>query len=264
MDTLIASGGVTAGSVTTAGAVAAASVAATGTITAGQMTSANITSSQINKIFYVDGYPSTGCTVGGTSYTTQLDCAVATADAWITANNIGAKLVLGSGTYVTCSGIVLPSLNGYFGSLSIQGASQEQTIISQSCAIANPVIYHADAVNGSLSRVLLRDFRINANQNAPSCMDIFGVNESKIENINCSGANGTDHFMKIGDTPANGSNGAVYQTPVSNVYITGNPLPTFATVTANVVSGSVTSYTRDEWRQWVRVEHSGLSPWLRL
>jgi hypothetical protein len=69
------------------------------------------------------------------------------------------------------------------------------------------------------------------------------VNESKIENINCSGANGTDHFMKIGDTPAIGSNGQVYQTPVSNVYITGNPLPTFAQVTANVVSGSVTSYT---------------------
>ncbi len=105
------------------------------------------------------------------------------------------------------------------------------------------MIYHADAVNGSLSRLLLRDFRVNANGNAPSCMDIFGVNESKIENINCSGANGNDHFMKIGDTPANGSNGAVYQTPVSNVYITGNPLPTFASVTANVVGGSVTSYT---------------------
>ena len=155
----------------------------------------------------------------------------------------GAKLVLGSGTYNTCSGILLPSLNGYFGTLSIQGASQEQTIISQSCAITNAVIYHADAINGNLSRLLLRDFRVNANQNAPSCMDIFGVNESKIENINCSGANGTDHFMKIGDTPANGSNGQVYQTPVSNVYITGNPLPNFASVTANVVGGSVTSYT---------------------
>jgi hypothetical protein len=242
-DTVTASGGVTAGSLTASGAVAAASVAATGAVTAGQVNSGSITSSQINKVFFVDGYPSNGCILGGTTYTTQLDCAAATADAWITANSSGAKLVLGSGTYPTCSGILLPSLNGYFGSLSIQGASQEQTIISQSCAIANPVIYHADAVNGSLSRVLLRDFRINANQNAPSCMDIFGVNESKIENINCSGANGTDHFMKIGDTPANGSNGAVYQTPVSNVYITGNPLPTFAAVTANVVSGSVTSYT---------------------
>jgi hypothetical protein len=212
-------------------------------VTLTQLTTAAVTASQMNKVFYADGYPVSGCTVGSTAYTTQLDCAAATADAWITANNAGAKLVLGAGTYPTCSGILLPSLNGYFGTLSIQGASQEQTIISQSCAITNPVIYHADAVNGALSRVLLRDFRVNANQNAPSCMDIFGVNESKIENINCSGANGTDHFMKIGDTPSNGSNGAVYQTPVSNVYITGNPLPNFATVTANVVSGSVTSYT---------------------
>ena len=202
-----------------------------------------LTAGQINKVFYVDGYQASGCVVGATTYTTQLDCATATANAWIAANNAGAKLVLGSGSYNTCTGILLPSLNGYFGTLSIQGASQEQTIISQSCPITNPVIYHADAVNGNLSRVLLRDFRVNANKNAPSCMDIFGVNESKIENINCSGANGTDHFMKIGDTPANGANGAVYQTPVSNVYITGNPLPTFASVTANVVSGSVTSYT---------------------
>ena len=216
----------------------------TDTLTAsGNVSAAQVTSSQINKVFYADGYPATGCTVGGTTYTTQLDCAAATADAWITANNAGAKLVLGSGTYNTCSGILLPSLNGYFGTLSIQGASQEQTIISQTCAITNAVLYHADAVNGNLSRLLLRDFRVNANQNAPSCMDIFGVNESKIENINCSGASGTDHFMKIGDTPANGSNGQVYQTPVSNVYVTGNPLPTFASVTANVVSGSITSYS---------------------
>ena len=218
-------------------------LSASGGVNAGQLTSGVVTSSQINKVFYADGYPAAGCIVGGTAYTTQLDCAAATADAWITTNNSGAKLVLGSGTYNTCSGILLPSLNGYFGTLSIQGASQEQTIISQSCAITNAVIYHADAVNGNLSRLLLRDFRVNANQNAPSCMDIFGVNESKIENINCSGANGTDHFMKIGDTPANGSNGQVYQTPVSNVYISGNPLPSFASVTANIVGGSVTSYT---------------------
>ena len=230
-DTLTASGSVTAGSVSS------------GTVSAGTVSSAVVTSSQINKVFYADGYPAAGCTVGTTTTTTQLDCAVATADAWIQTNNLGAKLVLGSGTYYTCTGVMLPSLNGYFGTLSIQGASQEQTIISQSCTIANAVVYHADALNGNLSRLLLRDFRINANQKAPSCMDIFGVNESKIENINCSGANGTDHFMKIGDTPANGSNGQVYQTPVSNVYITGNPLPSFASVTANVVGGSVTSYT---------------------
>jgi hypothetical protein len=241
-------GGLATDTFTASGSVAVGSLAASGNVSAGQvsasaLSSGVVTSSQINKIFYADGYPLTGCTVGGATYTTQLDCAAATADLWITTNSAGAKLVLGSGTYSTCTGILLPSLNGYFGTLSIQGASQEQTIISQSCAISNAVIYHADAVNGSLSRLLLRDFRVNANQKAPSCMDIFGVNESKIENINCSGANGSDHFMKIGDTPANGSNGQVYQTPISNVYITGNPLPAFATVTANVVGGAVTSYT---------------------
>jgi hypothetical protein len=232
-----------AGGLTVNGGTHTDTLTASGSVAAGQLTSAVVTSGQINKVFYADGYPATGCTVGGTTYTTQLDCAAAIADVWIAANNAGAKLVLGSGTYNTCSGILLPSLNGYFGTLSIQGASQEQTIISQSCAITNAVIYHGDAINGNLSRLLLRDFRVNANQNAPSCMDIFGVNESKIENINCSGANGADHFMKIGDTPANGSNGQVYQTPVSNVYVTGNPLPNFATVTANVAGGSVTSYT---------------------
>jgi hypothetical protein len=232
-----------AAGMTVTGGTTTDTLSASGSVSAAQLTSGAVTSSQINKIFYADGYPSTGCTVGGTAYTTQLDCAAATADAWIVANHAGAKLVLGSATYNTCSGVLLPSLSGYFGTLSIQGASQEQTIISQSCAITNAVIYHADAINGNLSRLLLRDFRVNANQNAPSCMDIFGVNESKIENINCSGANGTDHFMKIGDTPANGSNGQVYQTPVSNVYITGNPLPIFASVTANIVGDSVTSYT---------------------
>jgi hypothetical protein len=232
-----------AGGETVTGGTTTDTLTATGNASVAQLTSGVVTSSQINKVFYADGYPAAGCTVGGTTYTTQLDCAAATADAWISANNAGAKLVLGAGTYNTCSGILLPSLNGYFGTLSIQGASQEQTIISQSCAIANAVIYHADAINGSLGRLLLRDFRVNANQNAPSCMDIFGVNESKIENINCSGANGADHFMKIGDTPANGSNGSVYQTPVSNVYITGSPLPGFASVTANVAGGAVTSYT---------------------
>jgi hypothetical protein len=232
-----------AGGETVTGGTTTDTLTASGNVSAAQLTSGTVTSGQINKVFYADGYPTAGCVVGGATYTTQLDCAAATADAWITANNAGAKLILGSGTYTTCSGILLPSLNGYFGTLSIQGASQEQTIISQTCAITNAVIHHADAINGNLGRVLLRDFRVNANQNAPSCMDIFGVNESKIENINCSGANGTDHFMKIGDTPANGSNGQVYQTPVSNVYITGNPLPNFASVTANIVGGSVTSYT---------------------
>jgi hypothetical protein len=242
-DTMTATGALTSASLTASGAVTAATLTATGNINSTQLTSGSITSSQVNKVFYADGYPAAGCTVGSTATTTELDCAVATADAWILTNNAGAKLVLGSGTYYTCSGILLPSLNGYFGTLSIQGASQEQTIISQSCTITNAVIYHADAINGNLSRLLLRDFRINANQKAPSCMDIFGVNESKIENINCSGASGTDHFLKIGDTPANGSNGQVYQTPVSNVYITGKPLPVFASVTANVVGGSITSYT---------------------
>ncbi|WP_161557453.1 glycosyl hydrolase family 28-related protein [Acidisarcina polymorpha] len=239
----VSGGSTVTGGSTTDSLTATGNVSAAGSISSTTLTAATVTAGQINKVFYADGYPAAGCTVGSTVYTTELDCAAATADAWIAANNAGAKLVLGPGIYATCSGLILPSLNGYFGSLSIQGASQEQTIISQTCTIANAVIYHADAINGNLSRLLLRDFRVNANQKAPSCMDIFGVNESKIENINCSGAGGSDHFMKIGDTPANGSNGQVYQTPVSNVYITGNPLPSFATVTANVVGGSVTSYT---------------------
>ena len=175
------------GGATVTGGTTTDTLTASGSVSAAQLTSGTVTSGQINKVFYADGYPTAGCVVGSTTYTTQLDCAAATADAWITANNAGAKLILGSGTYTTCSGILLPSLNGYFGTLSIQGASQEQTIISQICAITNAVIYHADAINGNLGRLLLRDFRVNANQNAPSCMDIFGVNESKIENINCWG-----------------------------------------------------------------------------
>ncbi len=168
-----ASGVSVTGGETVTGGTATDTLTASGTVSAALVSSGVVTSGQINKVFYADGYPASSCVVGSTTYTTQLDCAAATADAWITSNNAGAKLVLGSGTYNTCSGILLPSLNGYFGTLSIQGASQEQTIISQSCSITNAVIYHADAINGNLSRLLLRDFRVNANQNAPSCMDIF-------------------------------------------------------------------------------------------
>ena len=49
--------------------------------------------------------------------------------------------------------------------------------------------------------------------------------------------------MKIGDTPANGNNGQVYQTPVSNVYITGNPLPKLCIGNYEHCRRSVTSYT---------------------
>jgi hypothetical protein len=96
-DTLTATGAVSAASLASSGAATAGSFTTGGGLTAASVSAGTVTSSQVNKVFYADGHPSTGCTVGGTVYTTQLDCAAATAVAWITANNSGAKAGAGVG-----------------------------------------------------------------------------------------------------------------------------------------------------------------------
>ena len=68
-------GGTTTDALTITGGVTASNVTTSGNIGTGTLTSGVVTSGQINKIFYADGYPAAGCTVGATVTTTQLDCA---------------------------------------------------------------------------------------------------------------------------------------------------------------------------------------------
>lgn len=207
---------------------------------------------QVNKRFFADGFPSS-CTVSSVAYTTQLDCAVATANAWIAANSAGAVLVLGAGTYNTCAGVAMYENSSNYFTLSILGAGQEQSIISQSCSLASGkyVLSHGD--NAGLGRALLINFRINANNNADGCMKLFGIEQSVIENINCSQPRGstgafdieaTTNYYAWGDASGAGTAGSFFQNFVKNVTATGYGLPTsMATGTATIVSGAITGIT---------------------
>lgn len=97
--------------------------------------------SNLNSVFYVDGFPS-DCTVSSLKYTTQLDCAFYTAKDWTITHHHSSQIVLGTNYYVTCVGLVEPTIAFY--TVNIKGASQYSTYIDQYCP--NP--HHAVITKG--------------------------------------------------------------------------------------------------------------------
>lgn len=186
--------------------------------------------SELNGVFYVDGFPSGGCTVDAAVYTTQLDCAVASIAKWMVTANSPAVLMLGqrsSGTtYDTCTGITIPQQVNRSMSLIGEGSGgiNQATAIRQVCPIKRSMLYKAAAPGNNLNQsIRISGIKLIGSGNASSCMDINGLQGSILENIYCSGAftgtGGEDALVTFGNEP--GGTGWIYETTFRNITVSG-------------------------------------------
>lgn len=158
--------------------------------------------------FYVDGYPST-CTVNAVAYTSQLDCAFYTASLSVTTNAKSAVLMLGPNTYQTIAGLVFPVTTGN-ATLSLEGVAQSRlykspsTIIQAGATIANYVLYAPVTVGSLPSPMHISGVTVDANNNSPSCWDIYDVAYSHFEHMDCRNTTAGDHDATFGN-PSEGS-----------------------------------------------------------
>ena len=160
---------------------------------------------------------------------TALDCAFYTAAAsiitgtgTITGNSQGSQIQLGIGTYNTCIGLMEPTVTtpGWW-TVSIKGSAIGPSKISQSCAISNPPLEQPPStVNYALARFLWENFTVEANENAPAVVGLYGAQQSTVRNLDLyDAALGNDHYMEIG---AAGNTGWVYELDMENVQLGAN------------------------------------------
>jgi hypothetical protein len=226
--------------------VSAASVTLTGALT-GTSVSAQTT----NNVFTVDGFPTSG-TVGGTTYSTQLDYAIATALSYGSSHSQSPVLVVGTGVYPTCTGIQMLATTQLGISIIGAGRTDDQfgggklsgTKIQQTCSITNPVL-NSPPINipSGTYRYNLRfeNFTIDANNDAPSCWELSAIARSGIHNIGCMNATSSDHWTAFGLPNVSGFTTTDDDLDITDVYIQGqgSAYTNWALATANVVSGSI-------------------------
>jgi hypothetical protein len=201
--------------------------------------------SNLNSVFYVDGFPS-GCTVSSLKYTTQLDCAFYTAKDWTITHHHSSQIVLGTNYYVTCVGLVEPTIAFY--TVNIKGASQYSTYIDQYCP--NPhhaVITKGEPEKAGFSPLTITDLTIQALNQANSCMDLWGLDDTAtIARIRCNSViPGSDHMIQIGEGVGKFETGGATDIVVDTIGIAApfNASNRQASVTAKIVGGAVTGYT---------------------
>jgi hypothetical protein len=207
--------------------------------------------SQLNGVFYVDGFPYSGCTVNSVVYTTQLDCAIASVANWMITANTPAVLMLGQRsigkTYDTCTGITIPQVANRSMSLIGNGSGgiNQASTINQVCPIKQAMLYKAPAPAPSLNQsIRISGIKLQGSSNASSCIDMDGLQGSVIENIYCSGSftdsGGEDAVVTFGDKYD--STGWIYETTFRNITVTGakgGEPPKPAAIQANVVNGGI-------------------------
>jgi hypothetical protein len=204
-----------------------------------------ITAPQFGKVFQVDRAPSS-CTVGGTNYTTQINCAFAIAGDWVNTNGQNAALAIGQGLYQNCQAIQLPNPSSN-GSLSIVGQTYGSTAatgvtIQQSraagCNTTLPIISQAANTNNqTLFEQSIKGVTIDGNSLVP-CMDVVGSRRSEYE-VNCNNPAG-DHGVQISGT--SGTLG--FEMRKSRIFVRTAAISgiTYPTVTSTITSGSVSTW----------------------
>jgi hypothetical protein len=157
---------------------------------------------------------------------TALDCAFYTAAAsiitgtgTITGNSQGSQIQLGIGTYNTCIGLKEPTVTtpGWW-TVSIKGSAIGPSKILQNCAISNPALEQPPSTaNYALARFLWENFTVDAHENAPAVVGLYGSQQSVVKNLDLyNAALGNDHYMEIG---AAGNTGWVYELDMENVQL---------------------------------------------
>jgi hypothetical protein len=161
-----------------------------------------ITAPQIAHVFQVDQAPSS-CTVAGTNYTTQINCAFAMAGNWVTTNGANGILAVPQGTWNSCQAIQLPNPTSN-GSLSVVGTTYGSTAATgvtirqgtgTGCNTTLPVISQALNTNSqTLFEQTIKGITIDGGGIVP-CMDALGSRRSEYD-INCNNPAG-DHGVMI-------------------------------------------------------------------
>jgi hypothetical protein len=157
-----------------------------GTTTSGQ------TPQQFGSSYYfASGFPSS-CNVGGTAYTTQLDCAWRTALAATT--SINTIVIVEPGvSYTTCAGLpmIRPGATGSFsvglmawgenaGHNSGGFSPDNAATITQSCAISTGTVSLPEVSGSAFKQLVVKGVTIDANHLAPYALQVVGQNESSI------------------------------------------------------------------------------------
>jgi hypothetical protein len=126
----------------------------------------------IGTIYYVDGFPSS-CTVNAVAYTTQYDCAKATA---IQNSSCNWSLMMGVGTYLTNTSTLLApvgSTNTCGGNLF--GAGKTATVLLQNASISTGTVYlPIPGSSAGLKTSQIENLTIDANNLAPYALQYSG------------------------------------------------------------------------------------------
>lgn len=152
-----------------------------------------ISPQEIGTTFLADGFPSS-CTVSGTTYTTQLDCAWRTALASTASVTESPTVIVSSGTaYTTCAGLpmILPGATSSISvNLSTWGgtsghnagnfAVSQPATITQTCAISTGTLSLPQVGGSAFKQLTVLGISLDANHLAPYAMQILGENESSV------------------------------------------------------------------------------------
>jgi hypothetical protein len=198
-----------------------------------------ISAPQFGSVFYADGFPAS-CTVGGTGYTTQYDCALQTAFASAVANNSLATLYLGNHGYATnvplvctnihqCVSIIGPGMG--FGQ-----QANDMTSITALTAMGVMISVPA-AASGQLGNWTLRGFTLDGNNLAQAGIEANAVKVSRIEHIGLKNFTSTDHWIQVG-VPTCSVN-CNFQMSVNDVFLigAGSAPANWGTATAVITGG---------------------------
>lgn len=175
----------------------------------------------LNKVFHVEGFPST-CTTNEGSFTTQLECAWFSVFDYAVGNSAIVELDMGYGYYIVNHSLYEPTTN--FTGISLVGAGVEggSTILANA-VLSDAVIYKNETNAGATwPQLNFRDFAINGEDQAQGCIRLWGVQNPVIKNVGCNSIpNGAPFFFQFGE-PNNYGQGWVFGAVIDNVGAANN------------------------------------------
>ena len=196
------------------------------------------------------------CLVRGVPYETKLDCAFAHARDWSEQTEQAATVELGSGVYETKTGLQMRASGGP--AVNIKGAGKGEfqggTTIKLIAPLTTGVLTYPflspDQQSGYWSDLHLQSFSVDANGNAPMCMDLYALRVAHFSDLSCMGATGPRAWIRIGGygadiggTVPKGLQGLAFQVMAQDIFVFNNSATPAATVRPHVVGGRVVDYT---------------------